>query len=371
MLFRTAHDLLLAVKKRIYLVLALTTVVIFLSTQIRGYYRQRQVKADMDDVVHVQNIIAGLINGGEEVGFKYYQLMNKYNAMRLSYNYTCPGRNREKTKVNDRKGKFVVVTNFILLSLESYRKNLFITFGLQFNETMLQARITEVVNVLANNLQHPFIDEIHILVKEEEAVDYLRRLPLKNTEKVVINFMQGNTVDMKAQLQYSGHCLKDRIVAISHMDNLFGKGWDKLDAGILRNNHIMYALTRHLAKYIPGCEGLHPAWNCDYPYHGSHDVFMFHVKEELTSRMLKPLDEVTPDLYGMEAVMIWLFKKKLNYSVMNPCLVLYVHHQHCIPIRKSNKRRVNSDDQSADTPFTDKLEPGKNNIWNLWALRRS
>ncbi len=40
----------------------------------------------------------------------------------------------------------------------------------------------------------------------------------------------------------------------------------------------------------------------------------------------------------MEHILVWMFRKKMGYTVLNPCLTLIVHHQHCVPLREKNRR---------------------------------
>eukprot|EP00794_Sanderia_malayensis_P010059 gene10059-11088_t len=254
--------------------------------------------------------------------------------------------------------KFVVVTNFIYFILEKYKKNLFICGGLRVSDTIIQLRIMEFLRALESNLNHPFIEEeeVHVLVKEDAAVEYLRHLPLKNSEKMVIHVPEED-VSMKTQFKYAGQCLVSKIVAISHQDNQFGKGWDKFRPAILKEKRIAYGLTRHTPEDAP-CASTKSSPNCDpgYPYVGSHDVFMFYMREPLTSQQLKDIGNITPNLNGMENVLIWVFINRWKFKVLNPCRLLFVHHHHCIPIRDQGRKRVNTAKTTGLAKSTDKLE---------------
>eukprot|EP00794_Sanderia_malayensis_P012709 gene12710-14014_t len=310
-----------------------------------------------DADIGLGNIIKYNLPNGKTVAFKQYEPMKIYNHATVKWNWTSCD---EDNKGFNGSGDFTVITNFIYLWHMDYRNKIYIGHGLPLNDTWIQARINEVLNVLAINLNHPQIQQIHILVREREAIDYLRRLPLRNSHKMFIR-LTNDTIDMRTQIKYAGHCLKGRVVAICHQDNQFGQGWDKFQPAIMQNNKVMYALTRRtLAKglhFSESCEGKNPAANCDpgYPYLGSHDVFVFHVKNEFTPELLKPLDEVTPELYGMENVVIWTFDKKFKFRVLNPCRILYVHHHHCISIRNKDKKRVNKAENTGYAGFTDQL----------------
>eukprot|EP00794_Sanderia_malayensis_P000590 gene590-1250_t len=287
------------------------------------------------------------------VTLKYYPQMKEYNNIRVSYHKNCT--QKDLNDANASK-KFVVVTNFIYFILPDYKKNLFIGGGLQLTDANIELRIMEVLNVLESNLNHPFIEEVHVLVKEDVAIEYLRHLPLKNSEKMVIHVPEED-VSMKTQFKYAGQCLVNKTVAISHQDNQFGKGWDKFRPDILKEKLIAYALTRHTPEIAP-CAGAKSSPNCDrgYKYVGSHDVFMFHVRGALTSEQLKDLGNITPNLNGMENVLIWVFINRWNFKVLNPCYLLHVHHHHCIVIRDQHRKRVNTANTTGFATFTDKLE---------------
>ena len=256
--------------------------------------------------------------------------------------------------VSDGNQKFHLVTNFLYYRHKNYRSNLYYIYG-KLTDDVVNARVMEVLDCLQDNLLHPFIKKVHVLVHELEAVNFLKKIYLKNGEKMVIK-LTDEPVTMKSQIIYASNCLRFEVVAISHQDNKFGKGWERLKPEILLNKKIVYALTRHTALNI-SCSGSTEFANCDpgYPYIGSHDTFVFGVNGGLTSSELHPIASITPNLYGMENVMIWFFKK-LGYRVMNPCPILHVHHHHCVAIREKGRKRVNTDSTSGGAVFTDRLE---------------
>ena len=262
-----------------------------------------------------------------------------------------------KIKDENKNGKVVLVTNFLYFKLEKYRKKLFLAGGMLTDEA-LNARIMEVLGVLQDNLRHPSIQQVHVLVNDMEAVQYLRRIEFENSGRLVIASM-NESISMKTQLIYAAKCLKDKIVAICHQDNAFGKGWDKLKPEILRKKKVMYALTRHTSLWPNSkCKATTASASCDKgrAYIGSHDTFVFYVRNGITAKSLAALDNVRPNQYGMENLLIWLFKKKLRYKVLNPCPILFVHHHHCVSIRDSGRIRVGSKKTKGSAPFTYKLQ---------------
>ena len=128
---------------------------------------------------------------------------------------------------------------------------------------------------------------------------------------------------------------------------------------ILQGKKIMYALTRR-TKENSNCLGLKGFTTCDHgnPYVGSHDVFMFYVREKFTDEEMLPLKNVTPNQAGIDNLMIWFFQNKLGYTVLNPCYILHVHHHHCVSIREKGrgKVRVNTASTTGLASFTNKLD---------------
>ena len=253
-----------------------------------------------------------------------------------------------------RDGKFHVVTNFIHFGHGNYRSKLSYGYGV-LTDDVLHARVMEVVDCIQDNLLHPLIKKVHVLVREREAVNFLKRINLISGEKMIIQ-LTDEPVTMKQQLQYASNCLKNEIVAISHQDNKFGQGWEKLKPEILLTKKIVYALTRHTALNI-ACQGSDGSPNCNpgSRYVESHDTFVFGVTSKFMPSELRIFDSVTPNLNGMENVLIWSFQK-LGYKVMNPCRLLHVHHQHCVKVRERGRKRINNASTTGLSSFTDKLE---------------
>ena len=258
---------------------------------------------------------------------------------------------------NSSRGKHVIlITNFVDFRHRNYRQNLRFEGRDPPSANQLEERMAEITTTLQSNLKHPIIASAHIMVGEWESVQFLRSLDLVNRGKILIQFV-NETVTMNMQLLYAIRCLKGNIVSISHQDNMFGAGWNQLEPDILKERKIMYALTRHSA-FNSSCKDA-KRYTCDddsIGYVGSHDTFVFYVRN-IAADQLKPLDSVTPNLNGMENVLMWLFRDVLGYTLVNPCKTLFIHHQHCVPKREKYRPRVNTKNTTAHSGFTDKLKP--------------
>ena len=225
----------------------------------------------------------------------------------------------------------------------------------QSNNEMIEARQMEIIDVLQSNLLHPAIQNIHVMVWDIETAEYLNSLALQGSEKLILRVI-GKDVGLTDQLLYASECLADRVIAITNQDNQIGRGWDNDDYHhILKQHDIIYALTRH-SPVESNCNWLYGAGTCDdaAPYIGCHDTFVLRTKRWKRD-MLADIISVTPDKHGMENYFLWFFKEKLNYTVINPCKVLFVHHHHCVAIRGVNRPRINTGGRSVLSPFTDKL----------------
>ena len=183
---------------------------------------------------------------------------------------------------------------------------------------------------------------------------FLHELNFNNSENLVIQWIK-TTITVIDTMRYISKCFQGHIVAMIHQDNRIGKGFEKVNPNVLINNKLMYALTRQPAYET--CYHSSNSKNCREAYVGSHDAFIFHVKEFAESYLEIIIIIVTRaenNENGMENILIWMFRKKLGYRVINPCLVLHVHHEHCLPIRKTTRRRLNNE-HSELANFTDRL----------------
>ena len=271
-----------------------------------------------------------------------------------------------KPSINpDGISKVHLITGFVDLTLPSYRKTLGDLNWISNkpdNET-LQARHMEIIDVLQVNLLHDMIEAVHVLVFSLNTAVYLKSLNLQNSERLIIRVMDKD-VGLKEQVEYGLECLEGKVVAITNQDNTIGRGWENKEyVRILKEKNVMYGLTRHSTATEDVRQGSNCTWthmaqnNCDLGgiYWGSHDTFIFQVRMGIKSH-LEELSGVTPDKAGMENLFLWFFNARMNYTVLNPCQVLFVHHHHCIPIRGLNRPRINSGGRSLTVGFSDRLE---------------
>ena len=93
----------------------------------------------------------------------------------------------------------------------------------------------------------------------------------------------------------------------------------------------------------------------DFDYLGSHDVFLFHLKEPLPEEALKAF-EYKIWSWGTEQVLMGVFQILLNYCILNPCDILECYHLHCTSVHRNDMIRVNTNNTyNVISAFTDQL----------------
>ena len=142
----------------------------------------------------------------------------------------------------------------------------------------------------------------------------------------------------KDAFQYASDNLLRRNVMIMNADCYVDKGFEQLNESIL-NRKTMYALTRH---ETPENGRLCNARDFCGPrsyYFGSHDAFLFRLLVPLPSELLDSID-YRPNIGGIEQVLIYYFKKYVQFNIKNPCKILYIVHHHCSKKRNMSERKI-------------------------------
>ena len=193
----------------------------------------------LEDEKHRVNTIT-VTYGNRDIFFTYkvYKPMQSNNKATIIME-SCPSKRNI--------ANFVLVTGFIDLRSKTYRKTLGdLAEETEENNLKIDARHMEIVDVLQHNLNHKFIDEVHVLVRDRETAEYLHSLPLQRSEELFLR-VANEEVGLTSQLLYAARCLTDHLVAITNQDNKIGKGWDFPWYEVIRDTRTIYALTRHSA----------------------------------------------------------------------------------------------------------------------------
>ena len=272
----------------------------------------------------------------ETFTYKFYKPLNWKNEARETATKECiPSR----AKTSKTSYAVTLVTNFINLNLDKCQKDLEIYGENKLNKATIEARLMEIINVLQSNLNSYLVEEVYVFVNEKETARYLHDLPLQNSDKLFI-VVANEDASLQVQFLFISSCLTGKLVAITNQDNNLGNYWDRKGSWpqILRRKRIMYALTRHSSK-SPNCSWSNLPSSCEEgrTYLGSHDTFLFHVKARWIPESLTQIKGITSNMPFMENRIISMFRTKFNYTVLNPCKVLRVYHNHCVPIREKGR----------------------------------
>ena len=222
------------------------------------------------------------------------------------------------------------------------------------SENMLSERENEYVTVLGRNLRHDLVRCIHVLTTNaEEMWQHLKKFDLPKNNKLLISEVESIEM-MRDPFEYISQNLVGRDAMFVNADIWLGSGFDRIDPHVMRRQRIMYSLTRQITEE-ERCGSRNMC--TEDQYGGSHDSFLFHVTEALPESALKLLNYQIASP-GMENVLMWVFQKKLNYCILNPCSILETFHFHCSPIRNHRYQhwpRVNNARNTGWSPYTKSL----------------
>lgn len=220
----------------------------------------------------------------------------------------------------------------------------------------IQAYFMNMYYIIQHNLNNPKLKAVVILCESESMAEKLHRIDFENSRKLSIQNI-NSVITMGKQMEYSSRCFRNEIVIVANQDIVLGDGWDRLNVNYMKTNKVMYALTRYPS--LRDCFATLKKSSCIHNRRmGSYDAFVWHVKEYLKEDIfIEKLGVSKVSTKGMENVVVWIFKKVLNYEVANPCRILKIHHEHCIPIRDSERgNRINTNGSSALADFIVKLK---------------
>ena len=195
----------------------------------------------------------------------------------------------------------------------------------------------EILSTLQANLNHISIGTVVVLVESRGTADWLSKLDFDNSHKLLI---QNNNAEltMPSVFDFATRCFQGHTIVIANQDVILGDGWHNLDHSYLRQRKQIYALTRHDSSLNPTCSGNAKIGICDVNYGFSHDAFVIHVTEYIPKMTFEPYHDQIYSVRGIENFVIWALRHRLNYVITNPCSLLQMHHEHCVPIRNRRGR---------------------------------
>ncbi len=226
-----------------------------------------------------------------------------------------------------------VVKNESLLSIQMVIIP-FLDYVYHSSEKAVLERLADYKLSLKKNLAHPHVERIHLLTTNyTETVERFKEF--MQNEKILV--AQVKSVDVaRDPWEYISNNLVGKSVMYSNADVYLGRGFEQVDALKLKQNNIMYAVSRHLApEYHRLCNKASKQYflkdECA-KYHNSHDIFLFYLHHPLPEELFEKLNFHAVK-HGLEGRIIWLFSNVLKYCVLNPCSILNIFHYHCSHLR--------------------------------------
>jgi hypothetical protein len=211
----------------------------------------------------------------------------------------------------------------------------FLGYGANENATL--AREEEYKVSLRKNLAHPLVQRVHFLTTNSTDTQ-VRFKEFTSNSKLVI-YEAKSLAKTRDVFEYVSQALLHKDAMVVNADIYLGDGFDKIDAAVMHQQNVMYAISRHRApeqNLMCPKESRDARDMCRY-YIGSHDSFLFHLHKPLTEEFLRHMDFPYPNA-GMEGRMIWAFQAVLKYCVLNPCSILNTFHYHCSSLRNYRNR---------------------------------
>ena len=248
-----------------------------------------------------------------------------------------------------------LITNFFPVTHPQWRKSINIDHiaDESLRNQVVEHRLEELHEVLQRNLNNELISAVHLLYEHPYIMLHLSKLNLKNKNKLVLHRVDKDPTYRHA-IDYATEYLMNRIVVFTNQDIYLGEGWDKISISKMRQNRILYALTRH-GKQERYCK-MFSSCTKKLGYIGSHDTFSFVPVEKFPEEGLNEINRKSDDL-GLENILIWVFQTKFKYKALNPCFILKTYHNHCDGSAHNKGRpRINNDNNTGGAGFTDKLE---------------
>lgn len=227
------------------------------------------------------------------------------------------------------KSHLIVFTSFPLMTDPKYKKS-------NLNQPLKIAdRMKDFTESLDYTLQHQCVNEVHLVYDQDGMPEYINSVlgkqPKLNFDKVPNAYSLLSLFDI-AHKKYT-----DKLVMITNGDIYPADGFEKLDYDHMKANRAFYVPSRQ-SRRERRCLGT--GLTCDpKTYVGSHDSYIFIPdRKELPPKMKEYLSLKCDD-WGLENIVITLYREFLKYRVTNPCFILHLYHNHCSELRHNDRIR--------------------------------
>ena len=103
-------------------------------------------------------------------------------------------------------------------------------------------RMQEIVKSIENTLSHPEVGQVYIFYQDSLLIPYMEKQNLKNQEKIV--YVPNMEDTMATLFRYANEHLEGHVVMVMNADVYPLEGFDQIDFHYLKNNKVLYALSR-------------------------------------------------------------------------------------------------------------------------------
>ena len=108
-------------------------------------------------------------------------------------------------------------------------------------------RMQEIVQSVQKTLKHPEIGNVFIFYQDLQLLTYLEKQNLDNQEKIV--FVPNMEDTMAILFRYANEHLEGHVVMVINADVYPDEGFEKLDYALLRQQRLMYCISRYLGVF--------------------------------------------------------------------------------------------------------------------------
>ncbi|CAH1786371.1 unnamed protein product [Owenia fusiformis] len=221
-------------------------------------------------------------------------------------------------------------------------------------------RQIEYFTALKINMNHPCVDQIHILTDLTKPKDVFNMINDQGVAKsdlrkyiTVYSFHDHPTYKVLAK--YAADNLKGTVVLFMNADISLDEGFENIKKAFLVDHGMKYAysLSRHGERAQNAtCE----LWDYCEHYHGSHDAHLMYIHDNFLPFEALELLDYPIDSWGAENVFMYVLLS-VGYKIRNPCVILKIYHNHCSKTRSVERDRVNNAYSVGAEPVDSLIEP--------------
>ena len=116
------------------------------------------------------------------------------------------------------------------------------SYGEHVTYEQKESRMQEIVESIRKTLIHLEVGKVYLFYQDELLVPYMEKQKLDHREKIV--FVPNMEDTMATLFRYANEHLEGHVVMVMNADTYPDEGFEKLDFARLRENKLMYCLSR-------------------------------------------------------------------------------------------------------------------------------